>query len=133
VILLDTHVLVWFAEDSGELGRKATRSADRALQRGEVAVSAVTFWEIAMLAERGRLTLDLPPIQMRLETLRRGISEIPVSGEIAIAAAQLAHFHGDPADRMIVATAISNGAILLTADESVLGWRGPLRTQDARA
>jgi PIN domain nuclease of toxin-antitoxin system len=132
VILLDTHVLVWLAEDSPALGKRATRLADAALQRDEVFVSAISFWEIAMMAHRGRLRLDMAPAALRQNTLEQGIREVVLSGEIGIAAAQLAGLHGDPADRMIVATALSMGAALVTADHSILGWGGSLKLHDAR-
>jgi len=132
VIVLDTHVLVWFAEDNPQLGTRATRLTDAALQRDETMVSAISFWEIAMLTEKRRLTLDLAPTALRRHVLEQGVREVAVSGAIGIGAAQLAAFHPDPADRMIVATALSVGAMLLTADDAILGWRGPLRTHDAR-
>lgn len=68
----------------------------------------------------------------RNELLEAGIVEIPLKGTTAIRAAQLKHFHGDPADRMIVATAIENSADLMTADEKILSWDEFDRTVDAR-
>jgi PIN domain nuclease of toxin-antitoxin system len=132
VIVLDTHVLVWFAEDNPRLGTRATRLTDGALQRDEVTVSAISFWEIAMLVEKRRLSLDLAPAALRHQVLAQGVRELALGGAIGIAAAQLTGFHPDPADRMIVATALSVGAILVTADDVILRWRGPLRTHDAR-
>lgn len=60
-----------------------------------------------------------------------GIVEMPVSGEIAIAAVNLGNLHGDPADRFIVATAMAHGATLVTADKAILKWRGTLARQNA--
>lgn len=65
MILLDTHVLVWLAEDSAELGRRASRSTDVALGHDEVFVAAISFWEIAMLAAKGRLRLEITPAATR--------------------------------------------------------------------
>jgi PIN domain nuclease of toxin-antitoxin system len=132
VILLDTHVLVWLAEDNPALGRRTTRLTDAALRKDLVHVSAVSFWEIAMLASKGRLRLDMAPTAMRRSALEQGIHEIGLSGAICIAAAELTGLPGDPADRLIVASALSIGATLVTADDSLLRWRGPLRTHDAR-
>ena len=132
MILLDTHVLIWFAEDNPHLGKRAVQLTDAALQRDEVAVSAISFWEITMLVEKRRLYLDVTPTAMRRRVLEQGIREVALSGPIGIAAAQLTGFHGDPADRMIVATALSIGAELLTADDQILRWREPLRRHDAR-
>jgi PIN domain nuclease of toxin-antitoxin system len=132
VILLDTHALIWLAEDNPKLGPRAARLADSALARGELLVAAVSFWEIAMLAAKRRLVLAAPPAAIRRRSLEQGIRELALNGTVAIEAAELAGFHGDPADRMIVATALSVGATLLTADDTILGWSGQLRTHDAR-
>jgi PIN domain nuclease of toxin-antitoxin system len=132
VTVLDTHALVWFAEDHPHLGRRTTILVNRALARDELAVSALSFWEITMLVDKGRLRMDLPPSGMRRKVLEQGVREIVLAGDLAIEAARLPAFHGDPADRMIVATALATGATLVTADEAILGWRGKLKTQDAR-
>jgi PIN domain nuclease of toxin-antitoxin system len=132
VILLDTHVLIWLAEDSPHLGRRAVRLADVALQRDQVVVSVISFWEIAMLAEERRLRLDVTPAAMRRRSLEQGIHEVELSGSIAIAAAQLHALHGDPAGQMIIATALAIGAEMLTADDRILGWSGSLKLHDAR-
>jgi PIN domain nuclease of toxin-antitoxin system len=68
---------------------------------------------------------------LRSELLNTGIIEIPLSGEITILAAQLKSLHGDPADRFIVATAITQEATLLTADRALLRWRNELPRQNA--
>ena len=97
----------------------------RAWERGEVAVSAMTFWEIAMLHDKGRLALPHDVAGWRTHLLEDGLVEIPVDGEIGIRAIQIDGLHGDPADRVIVATALS-GHRLLTADGLILAWSGPL-------
>jgi PIN domain nuclease of toxin-antitoxin system len=63
--------------------------------------------------------------------LAAGIRELPLTGEIAILAGGLESLHGDPADRIIAATAIAHDATLMTADEKLLQWRHPLKRQDA--
>ena len=131
MIVLDTHVLVWFAEDSPRLGRRATRIADAALHRDELAIAAVSFWEITMLVARRRLALELPPAAFRLRVLEQGVREVVLDGAMAIHAAEIAGL-SDPADRMIVATALAVGAALVTADTSILEWQGSLRRHDAR-
>ena len=132
MIVLDTHVLLWFAEDHPHLGRRTTRLADAALRRDEVLVAAISFWEIAMLVERRRVRVDVSPAMLRQKVLEQGVREVPVTGAIGIAAVALPGFHGDPADRLIVATALSIDAPLVTADERILRWQGGLRTHDAR-
>lgn len=131
LILLDSHALVWLANGDKRLGRRARAATDRALADSKLAVSAVSFWEIALLAARRRLQLGESPRTWRTGLLRNGLQEIALDGEIAIAAAQLGDFHDDPADRFIVATASVTGATLLTTDQRILDWKGSLRRQDA--
>ena len=109
-ILLDTHTLVWQLEDYPQLGRQAARLFDAAARDGIQLVSAMTFWEVAMLAQPRRLALSLPSAIWRQRALELGIVEIPVSGEIGIVAAELEDFPPDPADRIIAATAMAQGA-----------------------
>ncbi len=114
------------------LGRRAVASIDKALPLDKVFTASISFWEVAMLVERGRLDLDMTAGAFRTLVLRHGIHEESLDGEIGIAAAELPDTHADPADRMIVATAVLRGMTLITADEVLLSWklRG-FRTQDA--
>jgi PIN domain nuclease of toxin-antitoxin system len=132
MMLIDTHVLVYHASDDRKLGKRARSAIERALARDELFVSALSFWEVAMLVARDRLALDTTVAAFRAAALATGIQEEPVDGEIAIAAGELPDRHGDPVDRMLVATALVRGLALLTADAVLLGWklRG-LRVQDA--
>lgn len=131
MILLDTHVLLWLDSGSDRIGPKSREVADRALASDVLAVSAITFWEVAMLAQRGRIRLDPSPASWRRELLAAGLVEITVDGAVGLAAAGLEDLHGDPADRMIVATAELHGATLLTADQRLLSWSGRLARLDA--
>ncbi len=85
-----------------------------------------------MLSARGRLTMAEDVSLWRAKVLRLGITEIPVTGDVAIAAVQLHDFHRDPADRLITASAVVHGATLVTADRRILRWRSPLRRINAR-
>ena len=87
---------------------------------------------MAWLHHAGRLVLPAPPLAWRASVLAEGVREVPVDGEVAIAAAELAEFRNDPADRLIVATARDEGARLLTSDRRILGWAGPLERVDDR-
>ncbi len=106
--------------------------AERALADGALAASAITFWEIALLLSKARLELAKPIGQWRRDLLTSGLVECPVDGEIGIAAAQLGDLHGDPADRIILATAVHHRATLVTADQRLLAWTGLLERHDAR-
>ncbi len=130
MILLDTHVLIWLLFEDRRVGRRARRAIDRAWAAGEAAVSAITFWEVAMLHDKRRMTLLRDVASWRAGLLRDGLVEIPVDGEIATRAGFLRDLPGEPADRLIVATALA-GHRLVTADQSILDWPGALGRLDA--
>ncbi len=125
MILLDTHVLLWLRAGNPRLGPEARRQIDRAWQSGEVGVSSISFWETALLHARGRIRLTADVGPWRREQLEQGLIEIPVDGEIGIRAVSLDDFHPDPADRLIVATAL-DGHRLITADNRMLNWTGQI-------
>ncbi len=129
---MDTHALIWLNLGSPRLGPRARQAADEALLEGRLAVSAVSFWEVAVLVERRRVELDRSTDRWHQELLRSGVIEVPLDGRIAITAIGLPGLHGDPADRFIAATAILNEARLITADRRLLNWFGPLECLDAR-
>ncbi len=130
MILLDTQVLVWTRFGDERVGSRARGEIDEAVREGNVAVSAISFWEIALMHQKGRLTLLNDLAAWRDALLRDGLVEIPVDGEIGIRANELADFHADPADRLIVATALG-GHRLVTADRRILDWPGNLNRLDA--
>jgi PIN domain nuclease of toxin-antitoxin system len=113
------------------MGSLARTQAESALREGAAAVSAITFWEVGMRTQKGRLSLGRPLETWRRDLVEAGIVEIPVNGMIAARAGVLAEMHGDPADRIIVATAME-GHRLVTADERILRWDGDLDRLDAR-
>lgn len=132
VILLDTHALVWLDEGSDKLGKLARQAIEVAFEADSLAVCAISFWELTMLQQRGRIAL--PPIRTwREELLDMGLREIAVDGEIGLAAAELQDFHPDPADRLIVAAAIAYDAVLISADARILEWQGNLARVDAKS
>ena len=130
MILLDTQVLVWLALDDRRLGKRTRSVLDGHWAAGEAAVSAITFWEIAMLHEKQRLALLTDVKSWRESLLEEGLGEVPINGDVGIRAATLTDFHGDPADRLIVATALQ-GHQLVTADRRILDWPGSLNRLDA--
>ena len=131
MILVDTHAFIWLWTGAPRLGTGARRTIDDALRDQDLAVSAMTFWEVAMLRSKSRLEFPEDVGLWRRELLRQGLVEIPVDGEIGVRAYELVGFHGDSADRIIVATALQ-GHRLVTADERILGWPGSLNRLDAR-
>jgi PIN domain nuclease of toxin-antitoxin system len=130
-LLLDTNALVWLAADSDRLGGEARAAIAAAIEESSLLVSAISFWEVALLTRRGRLAGPADADVWRDEALASGIEELPVTGTIGIAAVALDGLHGDPADRLIVATAIAFDATLVTADKALLHWEGQLSRLDA--
>ena len=130
MILLDTHALWWQGEGNPRLGPRARRVIERAFEENEAAVSAISFWEVAMRVQKNQLDLLSDVAAWRHDMLSRGLREIPVDGDIATRAGLLADMHGDPADRLIVATALE-GHQLLTSDRRLLEWPVSLNRLDA--
>jgi PIN domain nuclease of toxin-antitoxin system len=121
VILLDTHVLVWLAGDAARLSAPAARAIRKALVSGGLAIASITLWELAMLFSRGRLrgqgTIEAS-VRSVVEATRVSVREI--TPEVAALAAQFpSQFPGDPADRLIAATARAESLSLVTSDERI--------------
>ena len=132
MILLDTHAFVWLACDDNSLGRVARRKIERAKTADGVAVSAVSFFELGVLVERGRIRMRESLEALRAQALQAGIQEVAIDTPIALLASRLRSFHGDPIDRLLVATAMDRGATLMTADSALLGWTSGPSLADAR-
>jgi len=132
VILLDTHVLAWMDTDDRKMGRRTRTLIAREWDKGQVAVAAISFWEIGSLADRGRIKLPVSVAAWREELLAAGLAEIHLDGDIALRSLELQGLAPDPADRMIAATALACRATLVTADERLLDWEHALPRHDAR-
>ena len=132
MILLDTHVLIYLLFNPARLGSQTRQAIGTEWPLGNVAVSAITFWEVAMLHDKGRLTLLQDIESWRTSLLNDGLIEIPVDGAIGIKANSLTDFHADPADRIIVAAALQ-GHQLVSEDRLILDWPGPLHRLRATA
>ena len=118
MILLDTHAWIWWAAKSRQLSASARQAI---AGEARVGLAAISVWEAAMLVEKGRLTFDRPLEEWIRDALTLPkLEQIPLSPEIAIAAARLGRLHsGDPADWMIVATAQQHRAKLVTKDRNL--------------
>lgn len=131
MIVADTHVLLWQLNGDPAMGRRTRRRLEAALASDTLCVSTVSFWEIAILVQRGRLGLTTSVERFRWRVLEMGIRELPVSGDVALQAAALSALLVDPADCFIGATAIAQGATVATADARLLSARG-IPTVDAK-
>jgi PIN domain nuclease of toxin-antitoxin system len=116
VIVLDTHVWIWWISAPRKLSLRARRAIDEAR---ELAVSAISLWEVAMLVAKSRLELDRDVgLWMRQALAAPRVLLASLSPEIAARSTKLGRdFHGDPADRLIVATALELNAALVTKDD----------------
>jgi PIN domain nuclease of toxin-antitoxin system len=112
-VLLDTHALLWWLVAPGRLSNAASSIIEQA---DELVVSGITWWELAWLARNGRISLQLP-LRTWLSDVSRGVRTAPVTPLIAASAAELPDaFPGDPADRLIYATALEHGWRLVSKD-----------------
>jgi PIN domain nuclease of toxin-antitoxin system len=118
MILLDTHAWIWWASRSATLSTAARQSIDA---EGEVGVAAISCWEVAMLVDKGRLKLDRDVgLWVDQAVALPKVVLLALTPQIAVASVRLpSGFQGDPADRMIVATAKQQGVPLVTKDERI--------------
>lgn len=126
MIVLDTHAWIWWTASSPDLSARA-RTAIR--RETEIGVCAISCWEVAMLVEKKRLGFDRDVLQWMRDALSQpAITLLELTPEIAVGAARLGRdFHGDPADRIIAATALNSHAPLVTKDGKLRAY-APLRT-----
>lgn len=121
MMLLDTHAWLWWVSKDAKLSRAAEKQI-RAAKR--IGVCAISCLEVATAAAKGRIQLDRAPLAWLQQALALDRVELlPISPAIAVQATQLGReFHGDPADRLIVATAILEAATLVTKDDRIRNY-----------
>ncbi len=113
--VFDTHI--WLRASAGDPQLGALRNF-----RGTAIVPAISVWEVAMLASKGRLELKPDVDRWIRENLQPPVRLEPLHPEISLESCRLQDFHGDPADRLIVATALVLGVSLITADRQITAW-----------
>jgi PIN domain nuclease of toxin-antitoxin system len=124
MIVLDTQVWLWWLHDVGRLSDRARQALVKHEARGDIVVSVISVWEIAVKVGLGKLQLPME-VNEWYEKARayRGITIAPLLPEDAIASTQLpGEFHKDPADRIILALARRNGAGLVTSDAAIRAY-----------
>lgn len=118
MIVLDTHVWVWWLSDPDQIPARARKTITDSARDASIYISSISAWEILLLSAKGRIefTMDAQDWITKAESLPF-FHFVPVDNSIAMRSVRLEEpFHKDPADRMIVATAIILGATLVTAD-----------------
>jgi PIN domain nuclease of toxin-antitoxin system len=120
LILLDTHVVVWLAQEYHRVTPKARATIQEAREKeGGIAVSDITLFEIALLASRGRVNFK-PDVETTLSEVERQFIVLPITANIALQAFEFpAGYPKDPVDRVIGATALIEDIPLLTADTQI--------------
>jgi len=125
ILLLDTHLLLWAAGQPDRLSQEARGMI--AAPQNELWFSAASFWEITIKHGLGRPDFRVDPNLLRRGLVENGYTELPITSVHTIATSHLPPIHKDPFDRVLVAQAESEGALLLTSDEIVARYPGPVR------
>jgi PIN domain nuclease of toxin-antitoxin system len=124
-LLLDTHVLLWAAGNPDRLSETArTLIID---ENNTLFFSAASVWEIVIKSGLGRNDFSVDPNLFRRSLQDNGYLELPIMSQHVLAVSNLPDLHKDPFDRMLVAQAQSEGFLLLTADERVALYPGPVQ------
>lgn len=124
MIVLDTHAWVWFVSNPEQLSKAAKKAIDASLERKEIFISSISAWEVALLVAKDRLRLAMEAAEWIGKSERLPFfTFLPVDNAIAVKSVNLpAPLHQDPADRIIIATAISIGAPVVTKEEKILDY-----------
>ncbi len=124
MIVLDTHVWLWWISNPEKLSIAANQAIDQAITESSIIISSISVWEVALLVEKGRLKLsiDVRDWVRKTESLPF-VRFVPVDNTISLRSTSLpGQFHPDPADRIITATALTMGLPLVTKDEKMINY-----------
>ena len=124
MIVIDTHVWLWWISNPENLAANAGEAIDKAVNDSSIIISSISVWETALLVEKGRLKLSVDIIDwVRKSESLPFIRFVPVDNTIALRSVALpGNFHSDPADRIITATAMTMGLPLVTKDDKILDY-----------
>ena len=124
MIVLDTHVWVWFVSNPELLSKAAKKAIDTSMEQKEIFISSISAWEVALLAAKKRLKLSIDVTDWIGKSERLPFLQfLPVDNSVAVKSVNLPQpLHKDPADRIIIATAITIAAPVVTKDEKLLDY-----------
>ncbi len=124
MIILDTHTWLWWVSNPENLSLSARKIIDSTVENDEILISSISAWEVALLVAKRRLQLTIEVSDWIAKSERLPfVKFIPIDNAIAVKSVSLPKpFHSDPADRIIVATATTIGASLVTKDERILNY-----------
>ncbi len=124
MIVLDTHAWIWWINNPEFLPRKANKCIDEAMRKKTINISSISVFEIALLVKKNRIQFTMNPREWIAKTEALPfVHFIPVDNTIALQSVQLENYpYPDPADRMIIATALMTNSILITKDERILKY-----------
>jgi len=121
LIVLDTHTWIWWVSNPEQISREAREEIHQAVEREEVFISSISTWEVALLVRKGRLELTMPVEDWIAKSEELPFVQfVPLNNRIALRSNQLpGEIHDDPADRIIIATALTLGALLVSKDTKI--------------
>jgi PIN domain nuclease of toxin-antitoxin system len=126
MIVLDTNALLRWIEDANKLSKKVKLAINKARKEKAVYISSISVWEIYILLKKGKLVLNTLPDNwlQKVEELSF-VHFVPVDNKISVLSVNLVDFpHKDPADRIIIATALVNNVALVTSDQTIRKYKG---------
>jgi len=124
-VLVDSHLLVWLAAVSGKLPVAAREIIED--PKHEIFFSSASIWELTIKYSSGKSGMTLPPSLLQRELLDNDFKELPITASHALAIETLPWIHKDPFDRMLIAQSLTEGMLLLTSDETIALYSGPIR------
>ena len=123
-VLLDTHVWLWAVGDNSQVSKEFVLIYEKDIRMNRVFLSPMSIWEVGMLAQKGRIELKMDTLEWVNKALEMpGIRLCPITPRIAIQSTRLpGEVHGDPVDRLLLATALEENLVLVTCDTKILNY-----------
>lgn len=121
-LLLDTHVWIWSMIGSSSLKKSFNLTFEKAAKENRILISPMSIWEIGMLVEKKRIEIAMDVLDWVEQALEYGLVLSDITPRIAINSARLGKVHGDPIDRLLIATASEKNAVLVTCDRKILHY-----------